>query len=143
MGSVTQTGTRTGPRDDLGRLLVRRASDIATEAWENLRDVPGVWQKILWRSGDVTIGLIRVDPGAEKPAHVHHGAHHHIWMVSGECTMVGHRLDAGSYIYIPPGVEHEVSDVGPDGCVFFYTYRPLELSAAGEQPAPGEIPHGF
>lgn len=135
--------THVAARDDLGRLLVRHSAAIATDAWENLRDLPGVGQKILWRSGDVTIGLIRVDPGAEKPAHVHHGAHHHIWMVSGEATMVGQRVDAGSYVYIPPGVEHEVTDVGPDGCVFFYTYRPLEKATERESVAPGEIPHGF
>jgi len=135
--------THAGTRDDLGRLLVQHARDIESTPWENLRELPGVWQKILWRSGDVTIGLIRVDAGAEKPPHVHHGAHHHIWLVSGSATMVGEHLDEGSYIYIPPGVEHEVVDVGPDGCVFFYTYRPLELVADGDAGAPGEIPAGF
>lgn len=78
----------------------------------------------------MAIGLIRVDAGAEKAAHVHHGAHHHIWVVSGSATMLGEPLTAGSYVYIPPGVRHEVAAVGPEGVTFFYTYRPVEVRGA-------------
>ena len=123
------------PRDDLGRLMILETEAVDRLPWERLRDLDGVFSKILWRSGDVAIGLIRVDAGAEKPAHVHHGAHHHIWLVSGSATMLGRPLSAGSYVYIPPGVEHEVTDVGPDGCVFFYTFRPIEMRSGEPQLA--------
>lgn len=116
-------------RDDLGRLLVMPAQDIAAMPWEPL-DVDGVDHKVLWRSGDVVIGLIRVAPGAEKPEHAHHGAHHHIWITSGSCDMVGSTVTAGSYVYIPPGIPHAVGNVGPAGCEFLYTYRPLEQPSA-------------
>ena len=117
-----------GPvRDDMGRLLVLGAQDVDALAWEPMLGQTGVFTKVLWRSGEVAIGLVRVDPGAEEAAHVHYGAHHHIWVVSGTATMVGHQeLAAGSYVYIPPGVMHEVTSVGPDGITFFYTYRPVE-----------------
>ena len=114
-------------RDDMGRLMVLGASDVEALEWDPMPGQTGVFSKILWRSGDVAIGLIRVDAGAHKGAHVHHGAHHHIWVVSGTATMVGQELAAGSYVYIPPGVEHEVTGVGPDGITFFYTYRPVEV----------------
>jgi mannose-6-phosphate isomerase-like protein (cupin superfamily) len=113
-------------RDDMGRLMVLHTEDVDALAWAPMPGQTGVWSKILWRSGDVAIGLIRVDAGAEKAAHVHHGAHHHIWIVSGSATMLGRALTAGSYVYIPPGVEHEVTGVGRDGITFFYTYRPVE-----------------
>ncbi len=114
-------------RDDMGRLLVLGAPDVDALDWEAMPGQSGVSSKILWRSGDVAVGLIRVEAGAQKAAHVHHGAHHHIWVVSGTATMVGQELSAGSYLYVPPGVEHEVTQVGPDGITFFYTYRPVEV----------------
>lgn len=61
-----------------------------------------------------------------NPEHSHHAAHHHILVLSGECTMVGKRVGPGAYVYIPPTVPHAVTDVAPGGCTFFYTYRPLE-----------------
>jgi len=122
-------------RDDLGRLMVLEAQDVDALAWEPMPGQTGVFSKILWRSGDVAIGLIRVDAGAEKAAHVHHGAHHHILVVSGSATMVGQELAAGSYVYVPPGVVHEVTAVGPDGITFFYTYRPVETRRSEPQLA--------
>ena len=121
-------------RDDLGRLLVATSDQIAEMPWEPL-GTDGVEHKMLWQSGDNVIGLIRVAPGATKPEHVHLGAHHHILMLHGTCDMVGQTLPAGSYIYIPPGVAHAVDNVGPEGCTFFYTYRPLEIPPRDDGPA--------
>ena len=115
-----------GERDDLGRLIVMSADRIEDMPWEDLRGLEGVAHKVLWQSGDVVLGLIRVEAGREKPEHVHHGAHHHILMTQGACTMVGEALTAGAYVYIPPDVPHAVTDVGAEGCTFFYTYRPVE-----------------
>jgi uncharacterized RmlC-like cupin family protein len=114
-------------RDDMGRLMVRPAQDVDALPWEPLPGETGVSAKVLWRSGDVAVGLVRVDAGAQKRAHTHFSAHHHIWVVSGAATMVGRSLTAGAYVYVPPGVEHAVTDVGPEGVVFFYTYRPVEV----------------
>lgn len=111
-------------RDDLGRLIVATGSDIDGMEWEDV--LPGVRQKVLWRSGDTSLGLMKVDAGHENPEHAHHAAHHHILVLEGECTMLGKHVGPGSYVYIPPTVPHAVTEVGPDGCTFFYTYRPLE-----------------
>jgi mannose-6-phosphate isomerase-like protein (cupin superfamily) len=124
-GTVTERA-EPARRDDLGVLRVLGAADVEAMDWEPLRDLPGVGHKVLWQSGEVVIGLVRVEAGHEKPAHEHYSAHHHIWVVSGSCTMIGRPLAAGSYVYVPPGVSHEVADVGPEGCVYFYTHRPLE-----------------
>lgn len=111
-------------RDDLGRLIVATGAEIDGMDWEDV--LPGVHQKVLWRSGDTSLGLMKVDTGHENPEHAHHAAHHHILILDGECTMLGKHVGPGSYVYIPPTVPHAVADVGPDGCTFFYTYRPLE-----------------
>ena len=114
-------------RDDLGTVMVLTAEALAELPWEELRGIEGATHKVLWQSGTVVIGLIQVDPGRTKPEHTHHGAHHHMFITRGSCVMLGQRVAAGSYVYVPPGVPHAVDDVGPEGVEFFYTYRPLEL----------------
>lgn len=126
-------------RDDLGKLIVASGPDIEAMAWEDVQGVPGVHQKTLWQSGDVVLGLMRVDEGRENPEHAHHAAHHHILVLEGESTMVGRRVGPGAYVYIPPSVPHAVTDVGPGGCTFFYTYRPLEREPV---PSPLDSEHG-
>jgi mannose-6-phosphate isomerase-like protein (cupin superfamily) len=118
-------------RDDLGRVLIATAQDIESMPWTT--PMPGVHQKVLWQSGDTSLGLMKVDAGHENPEHVHHAAHHHILVLEGESTMLGKRVGPGAYVYIPPTVAHAVTDVGPQGCTFFYTYRPLE-HAQDESP---------
>ena len=114
-------------RNDLGKVLVRTSAELAATPWEELNGIEGATHKVLWQSGAVVIGLIRVEAGSTKPEHTHHGAHHHMLITRGSCVMLGQRVDEGSYVYVPPGVPHAVDDVGPDGVEFFYTYRPLEL----------------
>jgi len=120
-------------RNDLGRLLIRTAESLAAEPWEDLRGIDGATHKVLWQSGDVVIGLVRVEAGRTKPEHTHHGAHHHMLITRGSCVMLGSRVVEGSYIYIPPGVAHAVDDVGPEGVEFFYTYRPVEVGLDDEK----------
>jgi mannose-6-phosphate isomerase-like protein (cupin superfamily) len=117
-------------RNDLGKVLIRTAAELALEPWEELRGIEGATHKTLWQSGTTAIGLIRVEAGSTKPAHTHHGAHHHMFITEGSCVMLGRRVDVGSYVYVPPGVSHDVTDVGPDGVEFFYTYRPVEVGPA-------------
>jgi quercetin dioxygenase-like cupin family protein len=113
-------------------VLVRTAVSLEAEPWEPLHDIEGATHKVLWQSGAVVIGLIRVEAGRSKPPHTHHGAHHHMLITKGSCVMLGARVDEGSYVYVPPGVEHAVDDVGPEGVEFFYTYRPVELAPQDE-----------
>ena len=114
-------------RDDLGRVVVHTADALAVMPWEPLHGIDGATHKVLWQSGDVVIGLIRVEAGSVKPEHTHHGAHHHMLITRGSCVMLGRTVGEGSYVYVPPGVAHAVDQVGADGVEFFYTYRPLEV----------------
>ena len=117
-------------REDLGRVLVRTAAELAAMPWEELRGLDGATHKVLWQSGATVIGLIRVEPGSTNPEHTHHGAHHHMFITSGSCVMLGQRVDEGSYVYVPPGIPHAVDEVGPEGVEFFYTYRPVDVGPA-------------
>jgi quercetin dioxygenase-like cupin family protein len=121
-------------RDDLGHLILLTAGEVAEQPWKPLGDSAGVSHKVLWRSGDVVLGMIRLEPGALNPSHVHQGAHHHFLVTQGTARIVDRDLDAGSYAYIPPGVAHEVAAVGDGGCTLFYTYRPVEIPAAAGSP---------
>lgn len=114
-------------RNDLGKLIVHTAADIDGIPWIEHETVAGVRHKVLWQSGTAVIGMMTIDAGAENPEHTHHGAHHHILILSGECEMLGSRLGPGSYIYIPPGTPHAAVTTGSLPCTFFYTYRPVEL----------------
>jgi mannose-6-phosphate isomerase-like protein (cupin superfamily) len=113
-------------RDDLGQLRVLDSAAVEALPWEPRPGLEGVSHKVLWRSGDVVVGLMRFEPGASEPGHAHHAAHHHLWVVSGSATVAGEELSSGGYAYIPPGVQHATTDVGPEGCVLLFTYRPLE-----------------
>lgn len=121
-------------RDDLGHLILLEAAQVQDLPWKPLGDTPGVSHKVLWRSGDVVLGMIRLEPGAVEPSHVHQGAHHHFLVTRGTARIIDRELDAGSYAYIPPGVAHEVATVGDQECQIFYTYRPVELPAATAGP---------
>ncbi len=114
-------------RDDLGHLILLSAGQVDDLPWKPLGDSQGVTHKVLWRSGDVVLGLFRLEPGAVEPSHVHQGAHHHFLVTSGTARIVDRELDAGSYAYIPPGVAHEVAAVGDEPVTIFYTYRPVEV----------------
>lgn len=117
-------------RDDMGPAHGARCPGLRRARVVADSGQTGVFSKIRWRSGDVAIGLIRVDVGAEKAAHVHHGAHHHIWGVSGSAMMVGKELAVGSYVDIPPGVVHEVTAVGAGGITFSTPSAPSRCGAA-------------
>ena len=118
------------PAPPLG--LVLRPEQIAERSWQPLRGIPGVETTLLWRNGDNVVGLIRIASGHSKPPHTHHAAHHHMWIVSGNAVMLGKPVEQGSYIYVPPGVEHEVDEVGPAGVMFLYTHRTLETTERNE-----------
>lgn len=115
--------TATTSRDALNHLAVLDATDVAALAWQPVPDCPGVSQKVLWHLGGFTEALLRFAPGASTPGHPHLAAHHHVWVVSGDITLAGRDLPAGSYVHVPPGVEHAYT-AGPDGCVVLQMHRP-------------------
>jgi quercetin dioxygenase-like cupin family protein len=121
-------------RDDLGHLILLASAEVQDLPWKPLGDSAGVSHKVLWRSGDVVLGMFRLEPGAVEPEHVHQGAHHHFLVTQGTARIIDRELGAGSYAYIPPGVAHEVAAVGDEGCTLFYTYRPVEVPTGSASP---------
>jgi quercetin dioxygenase-like cupin family protein len=87
--------------------------------WRAL-EVPGVSVRIL-RSDKATgesTALVRLEPGSRFPAH-DHPAGEEVYVVEGEVTIGGERLNAGDYLYTPPSGKHAASTEG--GCVFLVT----------------------
>lgn len=111
-------------REALTCLRALDASEIESMPWVDVPGSPGVRAKTLWQFGDFTQALINVRPGAVVPGEAHLAAHHHIWIVSGRATVAGRVMGAGSYLHVPPGIEHEISGVGLDGLTFLQMHRP-------------------
>lgn len=109
------------PRDSV---TVLERADIDAQDWLPLRGLAGVGNKVLWRSGQLTVGIIRLEPGAEEPGHVHPDADHHIYVLDGSARIAGQDVRPGGFVFVPAGVRHATTDVGPDGCTFYYTYLP-------------------
>ncbi|MGH3715853.1 MAG: cupin domain-containing protein [Micromonosporaceae bacterium] len=110
--------------DPAGAVTVRDPAEIERTPWEPLRGLSGVEHKVLWRSGEMIAGLVRVAAGAEEPGHVHTDADHHVYVLQGSARIAGQPVAAGGFAYVPAGVPHSTDDVGPEGCTFFYTYLP-------------------
>ena len=106
----------------LDAVTVLDKAAVDEKSWEPLRGLQGVNQKVLWSSGRMIAGLIRVEAGAEEPGHVHHDAEHHMYVLDGSARIAGQQVSAGGFVFVPAGVSHATTDVGPEGCTFFYTY---------------------
>jgi len=104
------------------------SEELASRPWQPFHGFRGVVHKPLWDGGVNAWGpgLLRLEPGATVPSHSHRRSAHHIWILEGRCWIRGKRLDAGSYCYVPAGVEHAIHEAGPDGCTMFYLYTPVE-----------------
>ena len=61
--------------------------------------------------------LIHADAGAEL-GWDSRDTDHHITVVKGTCRVLGRRLTAGGYMYVPAGMAHSV-EAGAWGCTFF------------------------
>jgi quercetin dioxygenase-like cupin family protein len=61
--------------------------------------------------------LIHADPGTELRWEGK-DIDHHITVVKGTCRVLGRRLQAGGYVYVPAGMAHSVQ-AGAWGCTFF------------------------
>lgn len=99
--------------------------DMASLPWRPLAGEEGVRDRVLWQDPDgaSSAGLLDMRPGSSVAAHLHRGgAVHHLWVVRGTCEINGRTLAAGSYMFVPRGVEHAIQRAGPTGCTLFYLY---------------------
>jgi hypothetical protein len=106
-------------------LMMIRPSDIDALPAQPVPGCPGVTIKELWRSGDLHDALIMYDSGAATPGNPHHGADHHIWVLSGSALIGGRPVEAGTYVHVPPGEDHPILATGPAGCVLLQVHRLL------------------
>jgi glyoxylate utilization-related uncharacterized protein len=116
--------TTEADRAALTTMSVLPADEVERLPWVPIPACPGVDEKTLWQFGDFVVALVRYAPGSSTPGRGHLVAHHHIWVVSGSCSLAGRRLDAGSYVHVPPDAEHSVGEVGPEGCTLMQMHRP-------------------
>lgn len=102
---------------------------IEALAWQPFDSLEGVSQRVLWHQEGTrsSVGMLRLEPGASIPPHTHRYSVHHVWIVSGTCEIEGRTLTAGSYAFVPAGVEHGIHDTGPSGCVMLYAYLAAEI----------------
>jgi mannose-6-phosphate isomerase-like protein (cupin superfamily) len=98
--------------------------EVATLPWRPFAGIAGVRDRTLWQdpAGKRLAGLLHLDPDARVLPHIHLRASHHLWVVSGSCTIDGRVLDAGSYGFVPAGRKHGIEEVGRAGCLLFYVY---------------------
>ena len=82
----------------------------------------GVSHRVLWEQDNAVAGVMRLRRRGRVDPHVHRRAYHDIWMIDGDCEILGRRLGAGSYVHVPAGVEHGIQ-AGPIGCTLLYVYR--------------------
>jgi quercetin dioxygenase-like cupin family protein len=82
----------------------------------------GVSGRVLWRSGPSQAGVMQIEPDGQLERHTHRAAHHHMWILAGECRVLDQVAGAGSYVHIPAGVEHGMECVGTTPCRFLYLY---------------------
>ncbi|TVQ07350.1 MAG: transcription negative regulator ChrR [Leptolyngbya sp. DLM2.Bin27] len=94
-------------------------------AWEAFR--PGVEIHRLYppTSDGTAAALLRYQPGASVPRHLHTGFEH-ILVLSGSQTDDNGTYPAGSLVVNPPGTRHTVSS--PEGCIVLAIWaKPVEI----------------
>ena len=89
----------------------------------------GIGNRQLWTDGTSLTGVLRVDGGQRLGEHTHRRHDHHLWVIAGEADILGERLGAGSYVFVPAGLEHDIDTTGTDGCTVFYSYWLRSLDA--------------
>jgi quercetin dioxygenase-like cupin family protein len=102
--------------------IVLDADRIKDLPAKRLPGMDSTTSKLLWRSGDSVAGIMDVEPGRHLTLHRHRCAHHHAWVLEGRCEILGRTLRPGSYVHIPPGVDHDILAAGPEGATIFYLY---------------------
>jgi quercetin dioxygenase-like cupin family protein len=95
--------------------LVRTSNVEWTPLVESGVDTRGISVKALRRdrvTGRAPSFLLRFAPGATYPYH-NHPAGEELFVLEGSCMIEGAALEAGDYLYTPPGSKHSVrTDTG-------------------------------
>ena len=115
-------------------VTVLTSVDLQAIEWVPLHGDGRIANKVLWKSesGDMIVGLMRLQPGAENAGHMQPAAAQHAWIIEGHARVAGHEVSSGSYAFVPPGADHHTVTIGSQPCTIFYVYQPF---------APGHAQH--
>jgi uncharacterized RmlC-like cupin family protein len=129
--------------EDLDGITVIRGGGGA-RAWNNIRYLQGMSARNVG-STHLSINVATVPPGGIAYAHVHDGFEVMLFIVQGRVKHTyGEHLsrsvinEAGDFIYIKPGVPHEVFNIGDEPLVAF-----VARSAADEWDRIVDYPSQF
>jgi quercetin dioxygenase-like cupin family protein len=90
--------------------LARTSNLEWTPLVESGVDTSGISVKALRRdqaTGRALSFVLRFEPGAKYPYHSH-PAGEELFVLAGSCIIEGTALEAGDYLYTPPGSKHSV-----------------------------------
>lgn len=99
--------------------------------YEPLR--PGIDISYLYKddASGASCALLRYQPGAEVPSHLHQGFEH-VYVLAGEQRDERGVYPAGTFVINPPGSTHHVQS--PKGCLVLIVWqRPVAFEVSSEQ----------
>ncbi|TCS33065.1 ChrR-like protein with cupin domain [Paucimonas lemoignei] len=88
--------------------------------WTPSKFTQGVEVKNLGKANDRAMQLVRFQPGASFPAHLHADVEF-LFMLEGEVLQNGHKLHAGCSTVAPAGT-YDTEFISPSGCTFLLIY---------------------
>jgi mannose-6-phosphate isomerase-like protein (cupin superfamily) len=106
--------------------LVIRPEQERDLVWETLGRGTDVTERILWSDDRSRAALLHLRAGARLSDHTHEDEVHHVWVVSGSCTINSRYAGAGCYVFVPAATAHETKS-GIEGCTLFYLVLPSHV----------------
>lgn len=102
--------------------MVVSPDQIAALPTTQLGTTSGVENTVLWTDGTSTTGLLSVAAGTRLGRHSHRTHHHHMWVLDGEAVIAERSVGPGTYIHIPPQLEHDIDASETNGVTVYYSY---------------------
>lgn len=113
--------------EDLGGITVIRGGGGSQRGWNGIQYQQGMSAKNVGTQG-ISVNVATVPPGAIAYAHIHDGFEVVLVILQGKLKHTfGENLEhevyneAGDFIYIKPGVPHEVFNIGDENVVAVVT----------------------
>ena len=101
---------------------VLSTEQIAALPRKQLGDADGVDNVVLWTDGTSITGVLSLAAGARLGRHSHRAHHHHMWVLDGEALIADQRVGPGTYVHIPPTLEHDIDATETGGVTVYYSY---------------------
>ena len=82
-------------------------------------------RKALVKGGQIDVEMVCYEPGQSTPMHAHPRQNEIFYVVEGRASMsIGgteHAFEAGAMVHVPPGIPHDIRNLGTARCslVFF------------------------